>query len=79
MINGVENLKDWRATGEAVRRFCSTCGSLLFWEMNGGKQISVFAGSLDRPTGLRLTHHIYCAEKGDYYEIADGLPAHDVR
>jgi hypothetical protein len=32
------------------------------------------AGTLDSPTGLRAEKHIFTADKGDYYEIADGLP-----
>ena len=34
----------------------------------------VSGGTLDAPTGIRLAGHIYTAGKGDYYEIADGLP-----
>jgi hypothetical protein len=31
-------------------------------------------GAFDGPTGVKLTHHIYIDNKGDYYDIADGLP-----
>jgi hypothetical protein len=31
-------------------------------------------GAFDQPTGTRLGKHIFVAEKGDYYDIADGLP-----
>ena len=31
-------------------------------------------GSLDTPTGLSLARHIFIEEKGDYYDIADGVP-----
>jgi hypothetical protein len=31
-------------------------------------------GCLDEPTGIRLADHIYVAEKGDYYQIGDGVP-----
>ena len=34
----------------------------------------VSAGAITPPTGLRLEGHIYVADKGDYYDIADGLP-----
>jgi hypothetical protein len=30
------------------------------------------AGTLDPPTQLRLTQHIFVADKSDYYEILDG-------
>jgi hypothetical protein len=36
--------------------------------------LSIFAGTLEAPTGLSLAGHIFCADKGDYYEIADDLP-----
>jgi hypothetical protein len=31
-------------------------------------------GAFDTPTDTRLGAHIFVAEKGDYYEIADGQP-----
>ncbi|HUN71207.1 MAG TPA: GFA family protein [Steroidobacteraceae bacterium] len=65
----------WFQSSEAARRgFCGTCGSQLFWERVAGAQISIWAGTLDTPTGLEPSMHIFVAEKGDYYEIADGLP-----
>jgi hypothetical protein len=36
--------------------------------------IAVAMGGFEAPTGTRLGVHIYVAEKGDYYDIADGLP-----
>ncbi|ESR22901.1 hypothetical protein N177_4038 [Lutibaculum baratangense AMV1] len=74
-IEGEEHLGEWRATGRAVRRFCRTCGSTLFWQAVGENMVSIMAGSLDLPTGLEISHHIFVAEKGDYYEITDDLPA----
>ena len=35
---------------------------------------AIAAGSLDQPTGLKLTSHIFVDDKSDYYEIDDGLP-----
>ncbi len=31
-------------------------------------------GAFEQPTGTRLGIHIFVADKGDYYDIADGLP-----
>jgi len=65
----------WYPSSESARRaFCATCGSQLFWEPVHGGHISIWAGTLDTPTGLTASGHIFAAEKGDYYEIADGLP-----
>jgi hypothetical protein len=64
----------WYASSATARRgFCGTCGSNLFWD-GPGANLSIFAGTMDAPTGLMLAGHIYCADKGDYYEIADDLP-----
>lgn len=73
---GVEITGDvtWYRSSETARRgFCGTCGSNLFWD-GPGANLSIFAGTLDGPTGLTLIGHIYCADKGDYYEIADAAP-----
>ncbi|MDJ1009291.1 MAG: GFA family protein [Paracoccaceae bacterium] len=64
----------WYASSpEARRGFCGTCGSSLFWD-GGGSYLSIHAGALDGATGLALAGHIFVADKGDYYEITDGLP-----
>jgi hypothetical protein len=65
----------WYASSPGVGRgFCSRCGSSLFWQREDEDKIDILAGTLDMPTGLRMTDHIFVADKGDYYEIADGLP-----
>ncbi|SPJ24405.1 GFA family protein [Palleronia abyssalis] len=67
----VEGEVRWYQSSDAARRgFCPICGSNLFWD-GGGARLSIFAGTLDGPTGLTTQGHIFCASKGDYYEIAD--------
>ncbi len=69
----------WYQSSETARRgFCGVCGSNLFWD-GPGSNLSISAGTIDGETGLSLVGHIYCADKGDYYEIADGLPQADAR
>jgi hypothetical protein len=65
----------WFPSSEKVRRgFCGACGSTLFWEPLRRDWTSVALGAIEGPTGLQLERHIFVAEKGDYYDIADGLP-----
>lgn len=65
----------WYEASPAARRgFCPRCGSFLFWEPREGGRIDFALGALDAPTGLRLEKHIFVADKGDYYDIKDGLP-----
>ena len=64
----------WYNSSENARRgFCGVCGSNLFWD-GAGENLSIFAGTIDGTTGLQTQGHIFCADKGDYYEIPEGLP-----
>ena len=76
-IHGSENLT-WYQSSEKVRRgFCSSCGSSLFFDPTDRKKhdwIGISLGAFDGPTRTRLSLHIFVAEKGDYYDLADGLP-----
>jgi hypothetical protein len=64
-----QGLRWFRASEWAERGFCSQCGSNLFWKPDHGKHISITAGSIDGETGLQFEGHIFCADKGDYYEV----------
>ncbi len=68
-------LKRYRSSDFARRGFCGGCGASLFWEPAGQDRISIAAGGLDAPSGLKTIQHIFVAHKGDYYEIADRLEA----
>ena len=60
---------------DARRGFCGECGTSLFWEAPHLETVSIAAGSLDEPTGLRPMGHIYLVQQGDYYDLPDdGLP-----
>lgn len=69
-----DTLKWFRASDIARRGFCSNCGSFLFWQHNDENTISISMGALDEPTGLKLSKHIFVADKGDFYDITDDLP-----
>lgn len=75
-ITGAEHIT-WYASSEKVRRgFCSTCGASLFWDPIAKNKIAVAMGAFDTPTATHVAMHIFTAEKGDYYDIDDGLPKH---
>lgn len=73
-VEGVESVTWYRASETASRGFCRTCGSALFWKGDGSDYTSIMAGAFEQPTGLKIGVHIFCADKGDYYEIADDAP-----
>lgn len=73
-VTGQEHVT-WYASSAKVRRgFCGTCGANMFWDPIHHNWTAVALGCLEAPTGITLAKHIFVGEKGDYYEIADGLP-----
>jgi hypothetical protein len=71
---GEESLRWYDSSEKARRGFCGSCGSPLFFASVTGDWIAIAMGAFDAPTDTQLALHIYVADKGDYYEIADGLP-----
>jgi len=72
----------WYEADDRARGFCGECGASMFWRRQGGPRVSIAAGTLDQPTGLRTIAHIHTRDHADYYEIEDtveqfagGLPA----
>jgi hypothetical protein len=75
-VRGAENVRWFHSSTKVRRGFCSTCGSILFWDPIEKAFIGVAMGAFDGPTETKLRIHVHVAEKGDYYDITDGLPAH---
>ncbi len=73
-VEGMESVSWYRASDAARRGFCRTCGSALFWQADGADYMSIMAGAFDQPSGLTIGYHIFCADKGDFYEINDDRP-----
>lgn len=65
----------WYQSSAKVRRgFCSVCGSSLFFDPVERDWIGIMMGAFDGPTNTKIGLHIFVADKGDYYEIGDGVP-----
>jgi len=73
-VTGSEHVTWFRSSEKVQRGFCSRCGSFLFWDPIEQERLGVAMGAFESPTGTKLALHIYVADKGDYYDIADGLP-----
>ncbi len=67
-----DTLKWYTSSATAERAFCAACGSTLFWQGRGLDYVAIAAGTLDGASGLKMEGHIFCVDKGDYYEIRDG-------
>jgi hypothetical protein len=71
-------LRWYESSADAQRGFCNRCGGNLFWRPRvadgAAPVLSIMAGTLDAPTGLRFMQHIFVAHKSDYYDIHDAVP-----
>jgi hypothetical protein len=79
-VHGSEHLKWFHSSGKVRRGFCSHCGSSLFFDpLDRAKHdwTAVCMGAFEAPTNTNIATHIFVAEKGDYYEITDGLPENE--
>ena len=74
VITGRESLSWYQSSAKVRRGFCSACGSSMFWDPPARDWMAVAMGAFDTATATHLERHIFVAEKGDYYEIADDLP-----
>ena len=75
-VEGEDSVRWFQSSARVRRGFCATCGSFLFWEPIGQDRVAVAMGAIDAPTDTRLAMHIFVADQGDYYDIADDLPQH---
>ncbi|RCW27350.1 hypothetical protein DFR48_103313 [Ciceribacter lividus] len=64
-----DTLRWFRSSDTAERGFCGNCGSNLFWRRHGNPYISIWAGTIDGQTGLRMESQIHTESAGDYYEL----------
>ena len=71
-VQGMDKVS-WFQSSEKIRRgFCSICGSVLFWDPPHKAWTAVAMGAF-AATGKHLQMHIFVSQKGDYYEIGDGV------
>ncbi len=66
-----DSLKWFRSSDIAERGFCGNCGSNLFYRPFGKDRTSIFSGTIDGETGLKIDSQIWVEDKGDYYELPD--------
>ena len=71
-----DTLGEYETPAKGRRGFCTRCGSSL-WFRSAKGEFSVEAGAVIGPTGGRLNEHIFTRDKGDYYDLDDGLPQSD--
>ena len=67
-------LKWFQSSDWAKRGFCGECGSSMFYQMQSEDQINIASGTLDDASGVKPGKHIFCKDKGGYYDIPNDAP-----
>ena len=78
LFDSHKSLKWYQSSDFAKRGFCSECGTQLFYQPNDADHISIFAGALKDTGDLTIQKHIFCGEKGDYYQLPDDVPQYEI-
>ena len=70
-----DGLARYQDVNGRTRGFCSVCGATLFWQGSEGT-ISVSAGALDEPEGLKVAAHIFVADSVGWETVPTDAPHH---
>lgn len=69
IVKSDDTLRWYESSPGVQRGFCEECGGNLFWDNQNNQQISIMAGTLDAPTGLKTTLNIHEQDASDYFNI----------
>lgn len=73
-LHGLDNITWYQSSAKVRRGFCRTCGSAMFFDPPATRDwIGVAMGAFDKPTNTKIHEHIFVVDKGDYYELGDGV------
>jgi hypothetical protein len=76
VIHG-DTLRWYNATDQVQYGFCGNCGSTLFWRTERTPDVmSIAAGTLTPPTGLKTMATIYTDFASDYHSFDPGVPSY---
>ena len=71
-ITGTGAIAAYHASDWGERAFCRTCGTTLYWRMQGHPPRSVAAGVLDDQSGLTVTEEIFVDHRPGWLPAWDG-------
>ena len=74
ILSGQDHLCAYESSPGKKRVFCCACGSPLYSERDGDKQVYIRLGTLDDDPGVRPEVHIHVASKAGWHQITDDLP-----
>jgi len=74
-LEKTDGLALYKASDWGERGFCKSCGTTMFWRMQGEeKDFSISVGTLNETDDLKIGVHIFTDEAPDYYTLTDDAP-----
>ncbi len=67
---------EYRASDFAVRSFCATCGSTLFWKRDGAEKVDIAVGTLDDASAIRAGRHDWVDGRLPGFVLDSHLPSY---
>lgn len=71
-ISGKDAIKHLRISDYGERGFCGTCGSTLYWRMQGGEITTLAVGLFDDQSGWTMKEEIFTDRRPDWLPHFDG-------
>jgi len=71
-LNGEDAIKHLRISDYGERGFCGTCGSNLYWRMQGAEIGYLAIGLFDDQSGLSMKEEIFTDRRPDWLPCFDG-------
>jgi len=65
-LSGTEAIRSYRASAWGERAFCGTCGTTLYWRMQGRPIAYAALGLLDDQSGMSVTEEIFTDHRPDW-------------
>ncbi len=75
IVAGEELLSGYASSQDANRRFCSRCGSSLFFESTRWPdEVHVAVANLEAPPDLKVQAHVFFDDRANWLHVSDELP-----
>lgn len=76
-LSGEDAIQAYHASDHGERAFCGTCGTTLYWKLQGRRLAFMSAGLFDDQTGLTVREEIFVDHRPDWLPAHAGAKQHD--
>ena len=71
-MSGTEAIQSYQASGHGERAFCRTCGSTLYWKLQGRDVAFLPAGLFEDQAGFAVGEEIFVDQRAPWMQAFEG-------